>query len=52
MLRVCQVVGGYGILFIMIVTKIKAAGAISNMKWARITAVITIGVCTGALDTC
>lgn len=31
----------------MIVTKIKAAGTISNTKWARLTAVITIGVVPG-----
>lgn len=36
----------------MILTKIKAARTIDAMKWARFTAVMTIGVCNGALDSC
>lgn len=35
----------------MIVTKMKAARTMEDLKWTRITAVIPVGVCTGASGT-
>lgn len=46
-----RTLGDHCALFI-ITTKMKAARTMGDLKWARITAVITGGVWTGASGTC
>lgn len=47
-----RTLGGHSVLFIMRMTKMKAARTMGDLKWARITAVITAGVRGGASGTC